>query len=134
MSDPVATYIQELRDIRSTGAAVKETSYYGTLANLLNEVGKSLKPTVRCIINLANQGNGLPDGGLFTPDQFQRASEVKPLPGQLPSRGAIEVKGTGDNVQTMMQKRPRVGVGECVGLVGHVVALAFEERHGFARE
>jgi hypothetical protein len=99
MSDPVSTYLQELRDIRSTGAAVKETSYYGTLANLLNEVGKSLKPKVRCIINLANQGNGLPDGGLFTPDQFQRASETEPLPGQLPSRGAIEVKGTGDNIQ-----------------------------------
>ena len=103
MSDPVATYIQELRDIRSTGAAVKETSYYGTLANLLNEIGKSLKPRVRCILNLANQGNGLPDGGLFTPDQFQRASEAEPLPGQLPSRGAIEVKGTGDNVQKIAE-------------------------------
>ena len=103
MPDPVATYIQHLRDDRSTGATVKETSHYGTLANLLNEVGKSLKPKVRCIISLANQGNGLPDGGLFTPDQFQRTSEVEPLPGQLPSRGAIEVKGTGDNVQKVAE-------------------------------
>jgi Type ISP C-terminal specificity domain/N-6 DNA Methylase len=101
MSDPTAAYIQDLRDIRSSGAAVKETSYYGALANLLNEVGKTLKPKVRCIINLANRGAGLPDGGLFTPDQFQRASEAQPLPGQLPSRGAIEIKGTGDDVHAI---------------------------------
>src|SRR5208282_2153168 len=97
---PLETYLRELRDVRSSGAAVKETAYYPALSNLLNEVGKTLKPRVRCIINLANRGAGLPDGGLFTPDQFQRPSEVEPLPGQLPSRGAIEVKGTGENVHT----------------------------------
>ena len=117
MSDPVATYIQELRDIRSTGAAVKETSYYGALANLLNEVGKSLKPKVRCIINLANRGSGIPDGGLFTPDQFQRASEAEPLPGQLPSRGAIEVKGTGDNVQKIAESKQVDGYWKLNGQV-----------------
>ena len=101
MSNPTADYLQNLRDIRSSGAAVKETSYYGVLANLLNEVGKTLKPRVRCLINLANRGAGLPDGGLFTPDQFQRASEAGPLPGQLPSRGAIEIKGTGDDIHTV---------------------------------
>ncbi len=64
-------------------------------------MGRTLKPKVRCVINLANRGAGLPDGGLFTPDQFQRASEADPLPGQLPSRGAIEITGTGDNVRTI---------------------------------
>lgn len=101
MSDPTATYLHELRDIRATGANVKETSFYPALANLLNDVGKRLKPKVRCVINLANRGAGLPDGGLFTPDQFQRASEAAPLPGQLPARGAIEIKGTGDDVHTI---------------------------------
>ncbi len=38
------TYIKDLRDIRSTGASVKETSY-PALSNLFNEVGKTLKPT-----------------------------------------------------------------------------------------
>ncbi len=38
MVDPTATYLQDLRDIRSSGAAVKETSYYGALANLLNGI------------------------------------------------------------------------------------------------
>ena len=94
---PLETYIRELRDIRASGAAVAETSYYGPLATLLNEVGKTLKPRVRCIINLRNQGGGIPDGGLFTRDQFQKASDVEPLPGLLPSRGAIEVKGTADD-------------------------------------
>jgi hypothetical protein len=105
MTDPTATYIQDLRDIRSTGANVKETSFYPALSNLLNEVGKTLKPKVRCVINLANRGAGLPDGGLFTPDQFQRASEADPLPGQLPSRGAVEIKGTGDAVREVAASR-----------------------------
>ena len=79
---PLETYLRELRDIRSSGAGVKETSYYPALSNLLNEVGKRLKPRVRCIINLANRGAGIPDGGLFTPEQFQKPFEAEPLPGQ----------------------------------------------------
>jgi hypothetical protein len=66
--NPLETYIRELYEIRSTGAATPETSYYGPLASLLNDIGKTLKPRVRCIINLKNRGAGLPDGGLFTPD------------------------------------------------------------------
>ncbi len=73
---PTETYLRELRDIRSTGAGVKETTYYPALSSLLNEVGKRLKPRVRCVINLANRGAGIPDGGLFTPEQFQKASDA----------------------------------------------------------
>ena len=87
MPDPLEEYLKDLSSIRSSGAGVPETSYYHVLASLLNEVGKSLKPRVRCIINLRNRGAGLPDGGLFTPDQFQKAAN--PLPGQSPSRGVI---------------------------------------------
>ena len=94
---PLEIYLRELRDIRSSGAAVKETSYYPALSNLFNEVGKRLKPRVRCIINLANRGAGIPDGGFFTPDQFQKPSEAEPLPGQLPARGVIEVKSAKDD-------------------------------------
>ena len=49
--NPLATYLRELRDIRSSGANVPETSFYGPLANLLNDLGRRLKPRVRCIIN-----------------------------------------------------------------------------------
>ena len=78
---PLQTYLHELHDIRATGAGVKETSYYPPLANLLNAVGQTIKPRVRCVINLKNQGAGMPDGGLFAPDQFQRGTE-EPLDGQ----------------------------------------------------
>ena len=98
--NPVETYLRDLRDIHSTGAAVPETSYYGPLANLLNEIGKTLKPKVRCVINLANRGAGIPDGGLFTPDQINKR-DPNPMQGQSPSRGVIEVKSTSDDVATI---------------------------------
>ncbi|MBM4276232.1 MAG: DNA methyltransferase, partial [Deltaproteobacteria bacterium] len=90
--NPLETYIQELYDIRSTGAATPETAYYPALSNLLNEVGKTLKPKVKCIISLKNRGAGLPDGGLFTPDQFQKGA-TEPIP-TIAARGVIEVKPT----------------------------------------
>lgn len=90
-------YLRELRDIRASGAGVAETSYYTPLANLLNEVGKSLEPRVRCILQLANRGAGQPDGGLFTQEQLRRADHNKPLLGQSPNRGVIEVKPTRDD-------------------------------------
>ncbi len=36
--NPLETYLKELSEIRSCGAAIKETSDYGCLANLLNEI------------------------------------------------------------------------------------------------
>ena len=95
--NPVETYLLELRQIRSTGAAVPETSYYGPLASLLNQIGATLKPKVRCVINLANRGAGIPDGGLFTANQFQRGSDTEPQKGQLPERGVIEIKPARDD-------------------------------------
>jgi hypothetical protein len=89
-------YLRELREIRSTGAATEETSYYTPLANLFNAVGNGLRPRVRCVMNLKNQGAGLPDGGLFTPDQFARGAD-EPAKGPPPSRGAIECKPTKDD-------------------------------------
>ncbi|MBU1742523.1 MAG: N-6 DNA methylase, partial [Proteobacteria bacterium] len=95
--DPVEAYFSSLHDIRSTGSGVPEESYYGTLENLFNELGKKLKPKVRCVIQLANRGSGRPDGGLFTPDQFTKKSDQKPASGQIPARGVIEVKPAGDD-------------------------------------
>lgn len=42
--NPLETYLKELSQIRSSGAAIKEVSYYGKLENLLNEIGKTLNP------------------------------------------------------------------------------------------
>jgi hypothetical protein len=94
--DPLEDYLRELRDIRRSGSAVPETSYYPALAALLDAVGTTLKPKVRCIVN-PSHGAGIPDVGLFTPDQFQKASAEEPLPGTKPSRGVVEAKPTSDD-------------------------------------
>ena len=95
--DALEPYLAELRDIRASGGAVPETSGYGALATLLNDIGHHLKPRVRCFINLANTGAGIPDGGLFVANQLQKG--VEPLPGQVPQRGAIEVKAPSANAR-----------------------------------
>ncbi len=95
MTNVLEAYLEELRAIRSSGAAVKETSGYGALANLLNAIGCALKPKVRCFVHVKNSGSGLPDGGLFTTDQLKNTDEEAPLLGiPLPARGVIEVKAT----------------------------------------
>jgi len=93
----VEAYFKDLRDIHQTGGGVKEESYYGSLANLLNSIGKSLKPQVKCIIQLINRGAGHPDGGLFTKEQWDHGNEQTPLLGQVPARGVIEIKPTSDD-------------------------------------
>lgn len=100
---PFETYLRDLRDIHSTGGAVDETSYYGALERLLTAVGKSLKPPVRCVIGLKNKGAGMPDGGFFTPDQFQKGTKI--LKGQPPSRGALEAKGVGEDVYRVAKSK-----------------------------
>jgi len=92
VSKPLETYLHELRIIRSSGATVDETAYYSALATLLTELGKKLKPKVRCLMGLQNLGAGFPDGGLFTAEQFDKKRTLDPLPGQMPARGVIEIK------------------------------------------
>ena len=89
-------YLAALQAIHASQAGVKETSYYPAVSELFNAVGKTLKPPVRCIINLKNTGAGIPDGGFFTPDQFGQVTDGSLPPALLPSRGVLEVKGTGE--------------------------------------
>jgi hypothetical protein len=67
-------YLESLYYDRSSGEAVRETSYYGTLQNLLNAAGDELSPKVWAIINIRNRGAGIPDGGLFTAEQYERSA------------------------------------------------------------
>jgi hypothetical protein len=113
----VETYLSELKDIRASGAGVPETSYYPALAGLFNAVGMTLKPKVRCVMNLKNLGAGLPDGGLFTADQFQRQSDTSPDAGQLPARGAMEVKGTKPDVKEIAASEQVKGYLRTYGIV-----------------
>jgi hypothetical protein len=97
--------LRELRNTQSSGAATPETSYYTPLANLLNEVGKSLLRRVRCVLQLANREAGQPDGRLFTQEQLRHADNTQPLLGQTPNRGVIEVKFTGDDAWVTADSR-----------------------------
>src|ERR1700684_3480330 len=100
MTNALENYLTELHAMRSSGGVVKETSGYGALANLFNAIGQTLKPKVHCFIHVKNSGAGLPDGGLFTPDQLKNTDEEAPLRGiPVPSRGVIEVKATDEEVE-----------------------------------
>ena len=85
----VESYLEDLRRIRASGGSTGERSSYGPLANLLNAVGATLKPKVFCVGELADQGAGHPDFGLYSARQVQRG---RPREGQTPERGVVEVK------------------------------------------
>ncbi len=89
---PVEKYLHDIQQIHRTGGGTKEESYYGALETLLNEIGAKLKPKVRCVAQLRNTGGGEPDFGLYTASQFQTRRDDRPLGGQPPERGVIEVK------------------------------------------
>ena len=90
----VEEYLAELRRIRSTGGGTGELSYYPPLSNLLNAVGGSLRPKVYCVSQLAQQGAGHPDFGLYGARQV---SKGQPKQGQLPDGGVVEVKPASDD-------------------------------------
>ena len=90
----VEAYFADLGRIHASGGATGERSSYGPLANLLNAVGATLKPKVFCVGELADQGAGHPDFGLYTARQVQRG---RPREGQTPERGVVEVKAASDD-------------------------------------
>ena len=89
----VESYLADLQRIRSSGGATGERSSYGPLASLLNAIGATLKPKVFCVGELADQGAGHPDFGLYSAKQVQKG---QPKQGQVPERGVVEVKGADD--------------------------------------
>ena len=58
--DTIERYLNDLRDVRGTRSNVPETSFHHALERLLTEVGQTLSPKVRCVINLANRGSRMP--------------------------------------------------------------------------
>ena len=90
----VETYFAALHRVRASGGATGERSHYTALDNLLTAVGATLKPKVFCVPELADQGAGHPDFGLYAAKQVQRG---QPKQGQTPERGVVEVKGVDDD-------------------------------------
>ena len=94
LTTAVEDYLADLRRIRASGGATGERSYYPPLTNLLNAVGSTLRPKVFCISELAQQGAGHPDLGLYGAKQVQKG---QPRAGQVPECGVVEVKSAGDD-------------------------------------
>ena len=90
----VQEYFTDLRRVRASGGATQERSLYGPLGNLLTAVGGTLRPKVFCVQELADQGAGHPDFGLYAAKQVQRGL---PHEGQTPERGVVEVKSPADD-------------------------------------
>lgn len=111
------TYFATLGQIHDTGGVVAETSYYGALENLLNQVGDGLGPQVRAVPQLRDTGAGSPDFGLFATGQFEAGLEGEPLPGQKPERGVVEVKGWRDEVLTVAESEQVIRYGQHYGVV-----------------
>ena len=73
----VEAYLDDLRRIRASGGATGELSYYPSLNNLFDAVGATLKPKVYCVGELAQQGAGHPDFGLYAAKQLQREDRAR---------------------------------------------------------
>ena len=95
LTTAVESYFAELRRMRASGGATGELSTYPALSNLLNAVGGVLKPKVFCVSQLAQQGAGHPDFGLYAAKQVQKGGQ--PREGQLPECGVVEVKPADDD-------------------------------------
>ncbi len=90
----VEDYFSDLRRVRASGGATGERSYYPALTNLLNAVGGALRPKVFCVSEMAQQGAGHPDIGLYAAKQVQKG---QPKQGQTPECGVVEVKPANDD-------------------------------------
>ena len=94
LTTAVENYLTDLQRVRASGGGTGERSSYGPLANLLNTIGGVLKPRVFCVGELADQGAGHPDFGLYAAKQVQKG---RPRAGQVPEGGVVEVKAPGDD-------------------------------------
>ena len=90
----VEGYLEDLRRVRASGGATAERSTYAALANLFDSIGATLRPKVVCVPELADQGAGHPDIGLYAASQVQRGTLRQ---GQIPECGVVEVKPSGDD-------------------------------------
>ncbi len=100
LTTAVENYFSDLSRIRASGGATGERSYYPALDNLIGAVGGVLRPKVFCIPELANQGAGHPDFGLYAAKQVQRG---EPRAGQTPERGVVEVKSAEEDAWLTME-------------------------------
>jgi hypothetical protein len=112
----VAEYLTDLRDIRLTGSATAETSYYPPLDRLFNAAGQKLKPQVLFSTQLRNQGAGMPDGGFFPQPSRKRRNTEPPIL-HNPERGVVEIKPADYNLDKLTDEEQTLRYLKQYGLV-----------------
>lgn len=127
----VEAYFTELKRVRASGGATTERSNQVVLANLLNAVGAALRPKVFCVVELAEQGAGHPDLGMYAANQLQKD---QPREGQIPERGVVEMKAPGTDVSVTAESDQVIGYLGRYGLVlltnTHDFVLIAKDRTG----
>ncbi len=121
LTTSVEAYFAGLWQVRSSGGGTDERSNYGPLTNLLDAVGATLQPKVFCVAELADQGAGHPDFGLYTARQVQKG---RPRHGQAPERGVVEVKPPQEDAQDLIAGEQ---VGRYLARYGLVLATNLRE-------
>ena len=119
----VERYLKRMTQIRSTGGATGETSYYSALENLLNEMSSELRLGVVCNGQLRDQGAGHPDFGLYSKDQCSNGAP-KAGQGEIPARGVIEVKSPADDSWKTVQEGQTANY---LDLYGHVLVTNYRD-------
>ncbi|MCS7079162.1 MAG: N-6 DNA methylase [Chloracidobacterium sp.] len=122
--DPVVTYFCDLGEIRRSGAATPEMSFYPALKRLLDAVGATLRPQVQCLLHPKGGESGLPDGGLFTVDQLPQETPPTDLRAVSPARGVIEVKSADQDIADVIESEQ---VRRYVAAYGQVLATTLRE-------
>ncbi|WP_169792027.1 type ISP restriction/modification enzyme [Jiangella muralis] len=117
-------YLSAMARIRETGEAVEETSYYGQLERLLNEVGGHLSPKVLCVLTTRNRGAGVPDGGFFLRSHAVASAGERAMATRVPERGVLEVKGPGRDVRRIARSQQ---VRKYLGRYGKVLVSTYRE-------
>ncbi len=79
----------ELSEIRTSSPAVNEAAYYGPLANLQNEISKTLKPDAKYIMRFQTRGQGSRMAGCLLRSNFRKPVIAESITIQLSARGAI---------------------------------------------
>ena len=77
---------------------MQETSYYGQLEKLLNDVGKNLAPAVTCVLTTRNRALGCLTGPFRRPPGGRPGWRLGSV-STRPERGVMEVKGPGQDVR-----------------------------------
>ena len=100
---PAREFLAEVHRVRASGGGTGERSFYGAFQNLVNAVGRSLKPKVFCVNELADLGAGRPDFGFYSADRLPRDIAGGDPLATPPDRGVVEMKAPGDDLWSTLR-------------------------------